>query len=102
MPLRDPLRRLQEAATVEKFLDQAIRPSGRLAEIESQLSSARGIDRLLLLQRRQNEMARLEGAFITVAADYGRRRGISYAAWREAGVSKAVLARAGIRSPAGY
>jgi hypothetical protein len=31
-----------------------------------------------------------------VAAEYGQRKGISYAAWRELGVSPAVLKRAGI------
>ena len=30
------------------------------------------------------------------AAEYGRRKGITYAAWREAGVPSAVLSRAGI------
>ena len=41
-------------------------------------------------------MDELEEAFVTGAADYGDRRGITYAAWRAAGVSPSVLRRAGI------
>lgn len=38
----------------------------------------------------------LEGAFVVVAADYSRRKGLSRAAWRCVGVPSAVLDRAGI------
>jgi hypothetical protein len=45
----------------------------------------------------------LEDGFVEHARSYGERKGISYAAWREIGVSAAVLKRAGIysRSAAG-
>lgn len=43
-----------------------------------------------------DELARLEQAFVKIAAGYGQRKGISYATWRAAGVSPEVLARAGI------
>jgi hypothetical protein len=33
---------------------------------------------------------------VKAARDYGQRKGISYAAWREAGVDAAVLKKAGI------
>ena len=39
----------------------------------------------------------LEAAFIHHVGAYSRRKGISYTAWREAGVSPAVLTKAGIR-----
>ena len=39
----------------------------------------------------------LEAAFVSYAAAYSERKGISYAAWREAGVSPTVLTKAGIR-----
>jgi len=39
----------------------------------------------------------LEAAFVTSAKPYGARKGIGYAAWREAGVSAATLKAAGIR-----
>lgn len=38
----------------------------------------------------------LEPGFVAGAADYGRRNGITYDGWRNAGVSEEVLARAGI------
>jgi hypothetical protein len=38
----------------------------------------------------------LEEAFVAVAARYGRREHLSYAAWRTAGVAPDVLHRAGI------
>lgn len=41
-------------------------------------------------------LADLEQEFVAVAASYSRRKGISYAAWRESGVPAGVLARAGI------
>ncbi len=41
-------------------------------------------------------LASLEEAFVSVARRYGERRGVTYAAWREAGVSAAVLKRAGV------
>lgn len=39
----------------------------------------------------------LERDFVRYAAAYSDRKGISYAAWREAGVTPAVLAKAGIK-----
>ena len=43
------------------------------------------------------DMTALESSFVKHAASYGDRRHISYAAWREAGVSSATLKAAGIR-----
>ena len=80
----------------------------QLQEVEQQLEGAQGLDRVHLIQQRmdlRNEMAakanvvdlsELEAGFIAAAAEYGRRKGITYAAWREAGVPPAVLSRAGI------
>ena len=42
------------------------------------------------------DMTALEEGFASAAADYGRRKGITYAAWREAGVDAGLLRRAGI------
>jgi hypothetical protein len=47
--------------------------------------------------RRSGEKSDLEAAFIRHARGYSGRKGISYDAWREAGVSPAVLSKAGIR-----
>lgn len=81
----------------------------RLATIEDRLPSADPLSRLQLVQERmnlQNELAAgdravniadLEAAFISSAAPYGKRKGITHAAWREAGVEPSVLRQAGIR-----
>lgn len=42
------------------------------------------------------DFATLEGVFIEHARSYSERKGISYAAWREAGVPAEVLRRSGI------
>lgn len=82
----------------------------RLRAVEDQLAVAAPLERLLLIQERNDlqteletmdagggeDMQALEDAFVEVAADYGARRGITYSAWREAGVAPAVLRRAGI------
>ena len=80
----------------------------KLNAIEEQLASAKPIDRLHLSQDRidlqkaleiaeQNvDLAELEEAFISIAASYGERKGLSYQAWREVGVEARVLHEAGI------
>lgn len=87
----------------------------QLAETESKLADATGLDRVLLAQRQldlRNELATarrassvdlsaLEDRFAEVAKEYSRAKGISYAAWREAGVDAALLRRAGISRGAG-
>lgn len=81
----------------------------RLATIEERLADADALSRLHLVQERmnlQNELAStgttvdlqgLEDEFAAAAAPYGRRKGITYAAWRQLGVDPAVLRRAGIK-----
>jgi hypothetical protein len=81
----------------------------RLEAIEGRLASADPLTRLHLLQERMDlerqlaagdngvDLAELEDAFVAAAEPYGRRKGITYSAWREAGVDPAVLRRAGIR-----
>lgn len=80
----------------------------RLAQIEQELADASAISELQLVQERRDLQAELEsmgsdfdldaleGAFVDVAKSYGDRKGISYASWREVGVSAATLKRAGI------
>lgn len=43
------------------------------------------------------DMDALEQAFVDAAAEYSERKGISYPAWREAGVPAAVLKQAGVK-----
>jgi len=80
----------------------------RLADVQAQLAGADALTRLHLLQEKENleselarvvaddQLAALESAFVAVARAYGVRKGIGYGAWRAAGVSAAVLRRAGI------
>jgi hypothetical protein len=85
--------------------------SDRMAAIEASLSDASATKRLTLVQERLDlqaeiealasagsvDMTSLAASFVNAAAAYGGRRGISYAAWREVGVSAATLKAAGIR-----
>ncbi|MCB0994059.1 MAG: hypothetical protein KDB21_03130 [Acidimicrobiales bacterium] len=80
----------------------------RLEKLEDEIDAADPLKRLQLIQERMDletelaseddavDLAELEAGFVAVAAGYGRRKGISYAAWRELGVSAAVLKQAGI------
>ena len=82
--------------------------NARLAKIEADLETASAIDELQLVQERRDLQAELEqldvatdttaieDAFVAVAKSYGERKGISYASWRDVGVSAATLRRAGI------
>ena len=81
----------------------------RLQAIEDELLDASAIEELRLVQERrdlQDELERLqtgsvditalENEFVEVAASYSESKGISYATWRDVGVSAGVLRRAGI------
>jgi uncharacterized protein YicC (UPF0701 family) len=81
----------------------------RLADIETRLETADPLSRLQLVQERMNleselaakseavDLSSLEAEFVAAAREYGERKGITYAAWREAGVDAAVLKKAEIR-----
>ena len=81
----------------------------RLASVDEALAEADPVDRLHLIQERLDlegalaamdgtgvDLSALEEDFIDAAGPYGARRGISYPAWRAAGVPPSVLRRAGI------
>jgi hypothetical protein len=80
----------------------------QLTAIESRLPDADPLTRVQLIQQRMDlqreldtrgesvDLGALEAEFVRAARDYGKRKGISYAAWREAGVDAAVLKKAGI------
>ena len=84
--------------------------AARRAAIDSQLAAGdvKPIKRLEVLQDRRDidaqlaalaeepEMNAAEAGFITHAASNGRRKGIQYATWREAGMPADLLARSGI------
>jgi hypothetical protein len=80
----------------------------RLAAIEAELPAASAIEELQLIQERRDltaelaslgsgvDIGEIEDSFVSVAKGYGERKGISYASWRDVGVSAATLKRAGI------
>lgn len=80
----------------------------RLAAIDAEIEDADPVKELRLVQERIDlhtelassdasvDLAALQASFVSVAAVYGARNGISYAAWRSVGVEAAVLKAAGI------
>jgi len=70
----------------------------QLAELRDEIAVARGVERLMLVQRRLDLESGGRGArereFVRHAAGYSRRKGITWAAWRQIGVPAAVLRRA--------
>ncbi|MGB0114151.1 MAG: hypothetical protein WBP59_13085 [Ilumatobacteraceae bacterium] len=80
----------------------------RLDAIQTELDSANPIDELLLIQERRDltaelaaksdtiDMEALEADFVQVAKSYSDSKSISYASWRDVGVSASTLKRAGI------
>jgi uncharacterized protein YicC (UPF0701 family) len=80
----------------------------RLDAISTKLSDASPLQRLQLVQERMDlrtelqqlgakvDLSALERQFTKAARAYSERKGISYAAWRELGVSADVLKKAGI------
>jgi uncharacterized protein YicC (UPF0701 family) len=81
----------------------------RLAAIDEKLNDADPLTRLHLSQERMNlqaelsstdnavDLGALEEEFVVAASEYGKRKGITYAAWRQAGVDPGVLRKAGIK-----
>lgn len=80
----------------------------RLQTIERELPKADSLRRVQLIQERMNleaelqsgsanvDLPALERAFIKNVKPYSESKGISYNAWREAGVSSQVLTKAGV------
>lgn len=82
--------------------------TARLEALSAQLESADPLKRLQLAQEELDlteelermdqgtDLNELETEFVKVARSYAQRKGITYAAFREVGVSAAVLKEAGI------
>ena len=82
----------------------------RLAAARTRLQTATGVARAYAAQEVRDLKAKIakqasvdhvdltsvEAAFVKIAKSFGDRRGISYGAWRDAGVPAAVLKRAGV------
>ena len=82
--------------------------TGRLDAIAGELPDADMLTRVHLIQERLNlegelatmdqtvDLSAFEADFLAVAKSYSTRKGITYAAWREAGLDAAILTKAGI------
>jgi hypothetical protein len=80
----------------------------RLVAIDTAYDEGSALQQLQLVQERMDlqkelatmgtkvDLSALETDFVKTAAKYAQRKGISYAAWRELGVSADVLKKAGI------
>ena len=112
--IRDYLKALEQSAP-QRGRKRTTESVGRqIVTLEGELAGASVTKRLGLIQQRIEleadlealsqassvDLTALEAGFATYAAAYGGRRGISYAAWREIGVSSVTLKSAGIRRSA--
>ncbi len=79
-------------AYIDRQLQGRLDPLARLGFNQKRMDTEREIQNLNVA----NDMEDIEAAFIKAAPGYSRRKGISYAAWRQAGVDARVLKAAGI------
>jgi len=110
------------SATVDRYLAAVNTPKRRgrkvtkatleqrLVQAQTQVKTATGVEKVLAAQNVRDLRAKLaqasvssdadlkslEAAFVKVAKQFGENRGISYGAWRAAGVSAQVLRKAGV------
>jgi hypothetical protein len=80
----------------------------RLVKLEAEIFDSDPMKRVALIQERMDleeelttvdggvDLSSLEEDFVRYAQEYSARKGISYAAWREVGVSPATLTAAGV------
>lgn len=112
----------RESRAIKSYLDALGRPKRRgrpvtpetlrtrIADLDQKIAAEENpLRRVDLIQTRLDaesalesanaaaDMSRLEAGFVDHAAGYSERKGITYAAWREAGVPASVLKDAGIK-----
>ncbi len=68
-------------------------PLARVDLIQARLDAQAALDDMTATV----DMEALEAGFVRYASSYSERKGISWAAWREAGVPASVLAAAGVK-----
>ncbi len=80
----------------------------RIAALPDEIAQAKPLKRVHLIQELMDleaelakeeetvDISEVEGEFISIAAEYSQRKGISYGAWREVGVPASVLKAAGV------
>ncbi len=78
---------------IQSRIDAEPDPAKRVELIQKRLD----LEERLVELGEAPDMEALEKGFIDAAAEYSERKGITYPAWREAGVPAAVLKQAGIK-----
>lgn len=78
---------------VQAEVDQEPDPTKRVELIQKRLN----LEQRLVELQEEPDLEALESGFVDVAAEYSERKGISYTAWREAGVPAATLKAAGVK-----
>lgn len=112
----------QMSAVVDRYLSSVNTPKQRgrkvsksvleqrLAAAKARVGSAKGVEKVLAAQEIRDLQSRLasmsssggtdtkglEAEFVKIAKKFGENRGITYGAWRDAGVPAEVLKKAGI------
>lgn len=96
---KKPGRRLGRETIEERLpalqeqIDSEPDPAKRVEAIQKRIDLEERLEEL----KDEPDLDGLEKAFVEVAAEYSQRKGITYKAWREAGVPAATLKAAGIR-----
>ena len=80
-------------ATLDKKAQIEDDPLARVELIQARIDAQRSLDDLGTAA----DLEALESGFVEYAAAYSDRKGITWTAWREAGVPAATLRRAGIK-----
>lgn len=88
----DPASIEERIAKIQSAIDGEPDPAKRVEHIQRRLD----LEQRLVELQDQPDVEALERAFVAAAAEYSERKGISYSAWREAGVPAAALKAAGI------
>jgi hypothetical protein len=83
----------QRISEVQQRIDDEPDPAKRVELIQRRLD----LEEQLVAMQGEVDLDGLEQGFVDAAAEYSERKGISYTAWREAGVPAAALKQAGIR-----
>lgn len=83
----------QRIADVQATIDSEPDPAKRVELIQKRLD----LEAKLVDLQDEVDLEALEEGFVQAAVPYSERKGITYSAWREAGVPAAVLKRAGVR-----
>ncbi len=94
-PRRGRKRTLESITKQLNSIDNIIKnthPLNRLHLTQKKLELTQELDRI----KNGPDIGELESEFIGVAQEYSKRKGISFPAWKELGVSPEVLAKAGI------